>query len=132
MNKTHRNEKGSISITAALFTAVLFALIAAVISHAQFTNSYTRTREAAANTARAASQEINIDLYLTTGETEIDETQAAQTAYRHIANYPNLAITNLEITTNQVQVTVSETTKSITGVTKTITSDSSATPLQDR
>lgn len=126
------SERGAISITAALFAAALFGLIAALITHGQFTNSYTTTREAATNAARAGTQEINIDHYLDTGEKKLDTAKAEATVRDHIATYPNLKIVDLQVTETRIEVTVSETVTGVTGITKTITSEGRAVPLQDR
>jgi|GEM_PF-6522147 len=126
------NEKGSIAISSAIFAAALIGLILALISHGQFSNGYTRTREAAANTARVSSQEVDLNNLLTGGNRGLNKSAAADAAYSHISNYPNLRITKLVVDDGVVEVTVSETITSISGITKTISSEASASPISDR
>lgn len=112
------NEKGSISITVAIFSIGLMGLILLLMSYAQYAGSYTRTREAATNTARVAAQELGQQIE--DADLVFSRRKAEQAALIYLSKYPNIKLERIDISAQSVFVEVSEVVVGFAGSEKVI------------
>ena len=128
MAEARENEKGSISITLALFMGAMVVLFLAAVAHSQYVSAFSRLREASSNSARVAAQAVSlVDFASGDRERVIDEDLAEAKVREHLELYSNVVLVDVEnLGDGAIRVVVSETVTPVRGLSRRLTASSVA------
>ncbi len=104
------NDRGSISVAYAVFAVVMLAAVSIVVDGGRRMSAVAEARDISDNAARAGAQAIDLDVWRSTGDVQIDPTQANQNVAQFMAS-SNLdsRVTSTSVVVNGETVTVTVT-----------------------
>ncbi len=102
-----RNEEGYMSVVAAMFVIAFIGCVAVVINQHQHLDALALARETSFNAARAASQELDEDVFFDENRPAIDSAAAIEAAERIVADVPEASIETLDVDDDSVIIVVS-------------------------